>query len=312
MDLSGRSQFSPDARYPPFLAMCDVPYAPWSVLRLPPGEPVRVSAQTVAFASNAGAEPVLQLTLGPNSSRDGVVTDRTDSQVRLALLFGTVMADGWVDAAAVVPRPAPLASPPAAKKLRPYSSAELDAMEKVGPFAPSEEAARDDCFVHISANRYPSGVGRSLNALVCVGAFPLVIDRGEYWSFGASAYWAGPRFDFEVLGTPREDIVPVRLADLGRSRPEPRKELGDRTSGDFKNGPAIDPDAVLEPGVEHFVRTFDLFRCRYYERTRPGAKWVEHSALPDGTPVGPAAPLPPACPGEFSDSKSDSWYSVCE
>ncbi len=287
------------------LFLCDVdPHAPET--RPPPkGDAVRVLGSPLLISAAADGAPVLRITPRPQASRDAVVLGRDGDRAKIYWPYETFYLEGWVDARLLTPRPAP-APPKPTPSFRPRGQVSEDPIANL--LAPGE--ATPVRYPPVSPNRYPPGPGTSLNVLACVGAFPYAIEDGEYWSFGFTECWDGPRFDYEVTGAPADGVLPIRIADAGHVRPAPI-DLPPYPAYVTPKPPrpAIDPGVVLAPGVQHYVRTFDLFRCRYYERPRPGAPWAEKPTLPDGTPVGPAAPPPlTTCPGDFNGERNDYRY----
>ena len=302
---------------PPSLTFCDQqPVA--SSFKLPPGELVRIKRQPVDVSAEVGKSAVLRVTPDAAARLDAVVVAREGDEVHLVWPYRSIVVDGWVNArsiSAVLGR----VEDPAKKHLTYEEAAAL-----VGRFTPdddpetrgwvmSKEGKHLFRWPSVSPNRYPPGKGNGLSVLVCVGVFPFVVDSKEYWGFGFSSSWGGPRFDYEVMGAARDGVLPVRLADAGATRPAERiVPLEPLPSWpDEPVRPAIDPRAVLDENVQHYVRVSDLFRCGYHERTRPGMPWQERAALPDGTPVGTAAPIPPTtCADDFDGEHGSEWGFV--
>ena len=288
-----------------YLFLCDAdPHEP-ETLPPPEGATVRVLGSPVLVAAAADGPPVLRITPGPRASRDAVVLEREGDRAKIYWPYETYYLEGWVDARLLAQRPT-LARPKPRPSSPPRGQVPEDPIAAL--LAPGELSPIE--YWTVSPNRYPPGPGTSLNVLACVGAFPYAIEEGEYWSFGFTECWDGPRFDYEVTGAPADGVLPVRIADAGHVRPAPidLPPFPDYVSPQPPRRAAVDPGVVLPPGVQHYLRTFDLFRCRYYERPRPTAPWTEKPTLPDGTPVGPAAPPPlTTCPGDF-DGVRRSYY----
>jgi len=95
------------------------------------------------------------------------------------------------------------------------------------------------------------------------------------------------RFDYEVLGPPDGDWIPVRMARLRKDRPFDEWQRWYAAELDFHH------ELPLRVPVAR------LRQCRFWEATNTDAGpavYVERPTLPDGTPVGRhAAPVPRAC-----------------